>query len=302
MFKEFPFYIDKQLKHKLDLLLQDLDKNDVWIIVDGDEGAGKTNTAAYLLYYAHCVTGRPFSLDHFYFDTNKLFDYIKNNSEALLNWDEAALGALSTDWYDTSQKNLLKFAMTGRKKHHFFVLCIPKFTKLQEYIRVDRTHALINMTTGKDRKKYGRYIYLTRRGKAALDRDFRRTKIRRYSKFMKAGGFGGNIPYVFDKILDEKAYDKKKDDAIANIGVKPVKEKTLEKLLKNKLGSLRIKITKFKYPISNQGALCKQLGVAPTIFNVWRQFNEETIEDGVQIAQNEENKAKNDEKPKEIEK
>lgn len=49
--KPFPYKIDPLLKHKLDVLIKTLKTRDVWILLDGDEGSGKTNMAVYLLYY-----------------------------------------------------------------------------------------------------------------------------------------------------------------------------------------------------------------------------------------------------------
>lgn len=176
--KEFPFRIDEKLKHKLDLLIKQLEKKDVWILVTGDEGSGKTSTAAYLLYYFHCMTGRDFKIENFYFDSEKLFNYAKANKEQLLNWDEAALGGLSSEWWSQAQINLIKLAITGRKKHHVFILCIPRFDKLKEDLRMDRIHAQVHMDCGTNNDRYGHFIYLTRRGIKYLNRLWKMKHIR----------------------------------------------------------------------------------------------------------------------------
>ena len=124
--KEFPFSIPDKLRRKLDVLIATLDEDDVWMLIDGDEGSGKTNMAAFLLYYFHCVTGRKFTVEQFFFDSEALLNFVRDTKEMLVNWDEAALGGLSTEWFTKSQINILKFAMTGRKKHHIFILCIPR--------------------------------------------------------------------------------------------------------------------------------------------------------------------------------
>lgn len=221
--KEFPFKIDKHLKHKLNILAATLKKRDVWILVDGDEGTGKTNTAAYLLYYFHCITGREFTLDRFYFDSDAMFQWVKENSNGLINWDEAALGGLSSEWYNKAQINLLKFAMTGRKKHHIFVLCIPRFNKLKEDLRKDRIHAMLHMDLGRKGKDYGHFVYLTRRGIKALNRAWEKSKVKPYARCaQRYGGFfcSTRIPLVFPKLVNEAEYDKKKDKAISEIGSK----------------------------------------------------------------------------------
>lgn len=221
--KEFPYKIDVLLKHKLDVLIKTIDKRDIWILIDGDEGSGKTNTAVYLLYYFHCMTGREFTLDRFYFDSDEMFEWVKDNENGLICWDEATLGGLSTEWASRSQINLLKFAMTGRKKHHIFILNVPRFNKLKEDLRKDRIHALIHMDTGKQGTDYGHFVYLTRRGIKALNRAYEKNKMKPYARCaQKYGGFycSTRIPYVMPNLIDEVEYERKKDKAISEIGSK----------------------------------------------------------------------------------
>jgi hypothetical protein len=264
MIKSFPFRIDYKLKRKLDLLYATLEKKDVWILVDGDEGSGKTNAAAYLLYYFHCMSGRDFSLDRFYFDTDAMFDWVKDNKEGLVNWDEAALGGLSTEWWSHSQTNLIKFALVGRIKHHIFVMCIPRFNKLREDLRLDRIHAMIHMDLGKKGNKYGHYCYLTKRGIRELNRLWRVKKIRAYNKCSrKYGGFYGDIPFVFEKLVDNTAYEKKKNDAISNIGVKKVTKD------KEDIKDLRYRVGKLKCPIKTREELAEKLGISYETVRKW---------------------------------
>lgn len=267
--KEFPYKIDPKLKRKLDRLIATLDKKDIWILLDGDEGSGKTNTAAYLLYYFHCMTGREFTLDRFYFDSDAMFDWVKRNERGLICWDEAALGGLSTEWYNKSQINLLKFAMTGRKKHHVFVLCVPRFNKLKEDLRKDRIHAMIHMDLGKHQNKYGHFQYLTRRGIRALNRVWDKKKIRPYAMFAKKyGGFWSNIdiPYVFDELVDEERYEKMKDDAIEHIGEKKV-DKTTEKF------NLQKNILATKLPIEIRKKVAEALGITDRTMQRWAHLS-----------------------------
>lgn len=223
MIKEFPYKIDPRLKKKLDLLIKTLDKKDVWILIDGDEGSGKTNTAIYLMYYFHCATGRNFTLDRLYFDSDDMFEWVKNHEKGIICWDEMALGGLSTEWATKSQRNLIKFAMTGRKKHHIFVMCVPRFDKIKEDLRKDRIHALIHMDLGAKMDNYGHYTYLTRRGIKMLNGIWGKKKKRAYAyTAKKTGGFHSNIdvPFVFPELVDENKYEKMKDDAISKIGEK----------------------------------------------------------------------------------
>lgn len=237
--KEFPYKIDPLLKHKLDVLIKTLKTRDVWILLDGDEGSGKTNMAVYLLYYFHCMTGREFTLDRFYFDSDAMFEWVKDNDNGLICWDEACLGGLSTEWASRSQVNLLKFAMTGRKKHHIFILNVPRFNKLKEDLRKDRIHALIHVDTGKQGTDYGHYVYLTRRGIRALNRAWEKNKMKPYARCaQKFGGFFPSIrvPYVMPDLIDEVEYERKKDKAISEIGSK--KESSSNKKLTELKGKM----------------------------------------------------------------
>ena len=225
MIKEFPYKIDPRLKRKLDLLVKNLDKKDVWIMVDGDEGSGKTNTLAYLIYYFHCATGREINLDRLYFDSKDMFEWAKDHENGLIGWDEMAMGGLSTEWYSKAQTNLMKFAMMGRKKHHIFIMCVPRFDKIREELRRDRIHALIHMDLGRKMDNWGHYHYITRRGVKMLNGIWKNKKKRQYKQSALAcNGFLSNIdiPYVFPEVFDSNKYEKMKDEAISSIGVKPL--------------------------------------------------------------------------------
>jgi hypothetical protein len=257
---DYPYRVDAKLKFKIEVLAKQLEKNDVWIIIDGDEGSGKTNTAAYILHLFSWITGRKFEQERFYFDSDDMFQWVKENPSGLINWDEAALGGLSAEWWSNAQRNLLKFAMTGRKKHHVFVLCIPKFYKLNEYLRIDRSHALIHMDTGKRKDRYGNAMWLTRKGKGILNRIWKTKKYLAYNESMKKGvGFYFNVPYVIPDIMDEEKYEKMKDDAISNIGEKKniKKQSAIEielKEIKNKIRNLPVK------EIDSKAALARHMG------------------------------------------
>jgi hypothetical protein len=233
-FKEFPWYIDPPLKKKLDLMIECLKTDDAWVVIDGDEGAGKSTMAAFIMYYVHCKTGRPLSADNFFFDAEEMFTVTKNNSGMLLNWDEAALGGLSRQWQNKNQQNLMQLGMTGRIKHHFIVLCIPKADKLGEYFVRDRTLGLIHVYKRKGIKK-GRYLYFDKKKKERFWEDYRRSRRRRYPALKS---FRGSFPNCFSKIIDEELYETKKLDAISKIGNVKEKKMVLVEQVKQKRNNL----------------------------------------------------------------
>lgn len=268
-YKEFNFYLPHRLKAKLDLMINRLDKSDAWLMIDGDEGTGKTNMATYLAYYIHCNTGREFTIKNFFFDARKLLSFAQSTEKQIIVYDEAVLGALSTEWYDEAQRNLIKLAMTGRKLHHFVILCIPKFYKLNEYLRLERTLGLINMYMKKE--QFGYYKYIKKRQKEWLNDLWKRKHRANYTKCMN---FGGYVPEVFTKLFNEedaKYYEAMKDEAISSIGKKPKKEVNEDK---EEARALKKKIGRLKFPILNMTELARKMEIPErTIFN-WIDRNE----------------------------
>ena len=266
-YKEFPFGIEKRLAHKLNLMVERLDKQDVWIIIDGDEGAGKTNAATYLMYWFACKTGRPFTINNYFYDATQLREFAQSSEKQIMNWDEAAIGGLSTEWWNKSQRELMQFAMTGRVKHHVIILCIPKFSKLAEYLIKDRSIALISVYLRKNRQ-YGRFFYFTKKKKDYMWDDWKRSHQRKYWKYK---AFGGTIPEVFSKLFTEeemKVYDKRKLDMIKNIG------KKVPRADREELKEFKRLIAKVKFPIRTQEEYAKQIGVDSRNIRKWAEREE----------------------------
>lgn len=281
--REFPFKISTFLKHKLDRMISLLKKEDAWIIIDGDEGSGKTNASAYILYYFSCMTGRNLLINNFYFDSDKLLQFAQHNKDMLINWDEGAIGGLSVQWWSETQRNLLQFAMLGRKNHHVFTICIPKIFKLTEYLKLDRSLCLIHMDRGKRKDRYGDAIYINRRGKQELLRVWTKKKVKAYSKYgsFGYGGFKFHIPEVFTKIFTEEEqqqYENSKTDTIKNIGVKK------EGQANTKLKYLKYKLATIEYPVKSMRELAKKLGYNQSTVSSWNKnqdFSENSLRNEV---------------------
>jgi hypothetical protein len=153
--------------------------------------------------------------------------------------------------------------MMGRKKHHFLILCIPDYFQLKEYIRVKRSHGLIRMRVSKKGIAEGRYMYYTRKSMRNLNDAYKKGKKEKWSKYLS---FGGGIPYVFDKVIDEKVYDAKKDKAISSIGIKSVDATKDEvRMLKGKIGCL-------KFPINSQAELARLMQVNRKTMAEWKEY------------------------------
>lgn len=251
--KEFNYYMEKKLKHKLELMVKRLDKRDMWILVDGEEGDGKTNMEAYLLHWFHCNLGRDFDIKCFHYSAKDLVEAGQNKPNLLLGYDEAAIGGLSNQWWSQEQLNLIQFIMTGRVMHHVVVICVPRFSKLKDTI-IERCKCLIHCYVRKRDGQY-RFLYLTDKKKNQLYEYYKRKKTRPYNKFKR---FGGYVPEVFHRLFNEderNEYDKRKKELIANIGVKKVDND------KKEYHRELVKLWRGNFPIESRADLAFTLGL-----------------------------------------
>jgi DNA-binding transcriptional regulator YiaG len=275
------FPMEDKLKRKLDLMIArstGKQNQDNVVLIDGDEGTGKTNIAAGICYYFAHETKRPLTMKNVFFNLDELIKFALENEEQIIWWDEGALGGLAADWWNANQKKFMKVLMVARKRKHFFVICIPKFFKLNEYFVVDRSIALIH-TYARRNVKIGRFVYFSKSGKEALFNAWKRKRTRMYKRYYK---FHGSFPEIIGKVdgypISEKEYEKEKERAIMSIGSEKERkdERTLEKekhikILKN-IRENKQKIT--------QKEIAKMLGVSvKTIQRYEKELKEENDTD-----------------------
>ncbi len=208
------YSMDKALLEKLDLICDRFDKKlDALLIIDGDEGYGKSTISCAIAYYIAYKTGRTFNVDNVFFKPEELLQYGTTHEEEIILWDEAVLAGLAANWRSGVQQKLIQLLMMARKKKHLFIFNIPKFFKLNEYIAIDRSIALVHVYARKE-KELGKFTYYTKRRKEELFNDWRRKKKRNYKGIKH---LRGSFPDVLSRIIDEEAYEKKKDAAILSI-------------------------------------------------------------------------------------
>ncbi len=221
------YSIDKVLVHKFNLMIKRMEgTDDNVVLVDGDEGQGKTEFTVGMCYYVSHETGRKYSVDNIFFDLDEGIEFAANSEEKIIHFDEGALGLLSTQWWNKNQQKFLQLVMMARKKKHFIVICIPKFYKLNQYLVEERTIALIHVYSRKNLQK-GRFFYYTKDAKEKLYNDWRRKKIKTYKKNQK---FRGSFVKVMEKVFTPEQveeYEKKKDKAIQSIAQPENKKKEL---------------------------------------------------------------------------
>ncbi len=209
------YYMEDKLVQKLDLMVErtQTSKFDNVVLIDGDEGYGKSNMAVACAYYVAKKMGKEFTVDNVFFDPNKFMEYAGSTENQVIVWDEAALMALASDWQNKLQKKLIQFLMVARKKRHFFFFNVPKFFRLNEYFVIDRPIALIHVYARKE-TQLGRFVYFKKQSKNNLYYEIKRTKRRNYDLFYN---FHGTFPECISLLIDEEAYESKKDDAIAKL-------------------------------------------------------------------------------------
>ena len=267
---EYP--IDKRLKEKMDLMIaRSTGKKhmDNLIVIDGDEGIGKSTLSVYLAHYYACQSGRSFSVDNIFFNIHRLIKFAQTTEDQIIIWDEAALGGLSTEHAKQHQVNLTKLLMTARKKRHLWIFNIPKFFKLNEYILVDRAICLIHVYARREIQA-GRFCYYKKKAKERLFYDRIRTRQRNYYKYMS---FWGTFPNCLHKIIDEVEYDRKKDLAIASIGNEGKLNRYQKKLLE-------IKENVVDHPRTMEEK-AEIIGVTARTLYRWREEGEKARKNGV---------------------
>lgn len=207
------FYLDDNLIANLDFCIRRQKKGwDNLLIIDGDEGSGKSTLAKAIGYYLAQQTGTEFTVDNVFFKLEEMMEYAANNEKKVILWDEAAMEALAKDWMGNLQKKLIKILMMARKKGHMWIFVIPDFSQLSHYIAVRRSLGLIHVYS-QDNLSRGTFVFMNKPKKNSAYNLMKKTKMAHYYKFDFAGKFTEGSKYV----IDDEAYEEKKDEAILSL-------------------------------------------------------------------------------------
>lgn len=242
------------VKHKFDNL----------IIVDGDEGYGKSNIASSISYYLAWKTGRKFSVDNVFFKIEEMMEFAKSTEKQVIWWDEAALGGLTSQGFNQMQIQLLQLLMTGRKKQHFYIFVIPKYFRLKQNI-IDRAMCLIHVYS-RDQITRGRFAYYNKYKLEKMYDYWKKTRDKGYKKFIN---FHGEFKETLPLLIDEDKYEKKKDEAIMSIGCE------IDERVKKKTQKLMERVRELEYMLATapikQEILATHLGINSRTLRAWKK-------------------------------
>lgn len=259
--------IDTYLAKKLDLMCNKVTKHhfDNLLIIDGDEGFGKTNLASAVCGYVSVKTKRELSNSNVFFLIDDMINFAVKTKKQIIWWDEAALGGLASEGYTQIQTKLLKLLYIARKKNHFYVFVIPKFYKLREAI-IDRSIALLHVYS-RDGITRGRFSYYKT---ASMDRLFEywyKKKEKGYSLFFN---HCGSFSKVLPKVINSRKYERQKDLAILSIGSDKFNKENKElNKIKQEYMKLKRNIAKAVIPNTSKQKMANMLGISSRTLQRW---------------------------------
>lgn len=206
------YSMELALKNGLDVCLKRIEKKfDNVIIIDGQEGSGKSTLGVGVGYYIAYKLGKRFSVDNIFFDAERMLKFAAENEREVIIWDEAALAGLSKQWQSKIQMKLIKILMTARKKNHFWIFIIPSIAELAKYIAVNRSVLLLHVYTRQNLQR-GRFVGFNQKAKNYAYSMMKKTRQPYYSKYSIRGSFPNT-----NHLIDMEAYEKKKDEAILSV-------------------------------------------------------------------------------------
>ena len=283
--KGIPVYIDGYYRSNMELMkLSARKKFDNVIIIDGMEGLGKTTLAINSAYY---LTDGNFTLDDIVFTPKQFFEKVKKAKPgSAIVFDEFIMSGLSTDAFNRVQTDIIKILTVVRKKNFFIILVIPYFFMLRKYFAVARSKCLIHIYSpdGLTRGFFKFYNYSQKKTlflKGKSDYKYNVVEHSFHARFYDTTTW---------QIIDEKAYDSKKEEAISMIGMS---DSQLTKLVK-----LQEKLNFIKYMMLNDYQTFRNatgqknrgfeivMGLSPSNFtpqkiDELRKWYEVTLEDNI---------------------
>lgn len=106
-------------------------KLDAIIIVEGDEGSGKSSLAVWVGF----LIDKNFNLDNVIYSMDRAVDLIYSLPPgSVIVWDEACYDMSKRDAMTKTNKEIIKLAMATRSRRLIHMVCIPHIQDLENYI------------------------------------------------------------------------------------------------------------------------------------------------------------------------
>lgn len=244
--------------------------NDALLIVCGDTGTGKSNITSEVCACVSYLTGRKYNVDNVYFKSDEMMKKASETENQIFHYDEALFASLAQDWQKKAVKDLIATLLLSRKKKHFYIFCIPDFFKLKDTIAVDKSAGLIR-TYLIDKVRPGKYVYYKKKKLDDMYEYWQKKKIKGYKTFYS---FHGDFKGRLADIIDEAAYEAKKDEAIKSVWANDPKKLSREAVENEKLKA-GIAHLQEEYNISNR-KISRVTGIDDHTVADWRKFTPNT--------------------------
>lgn len=152
---EQEYYMDGYLKINLDTAITVVKQDwDMVFLVDGREGAGKSNLAQQVAYYLDTT----FCLARIVFTPEGFERAVRSaNKFQCIVYDEAYGGLSSKSALQSFNKMIVKMLTEIRDKNLFIIIVLPTFFDLVKYVAIWRSVALIHVTA--DHFKRGTFCF-----------------------------------------------------------------------------------------------------------------------------------------------
>jgi len=211
--KTIKFFLDERLKQRLELIKEDLKKNDkdCFIAVDGNEGSGKSTLALQVGKYVDPTL----NLSRIVFNAEGFREAIlKAKKGQCVVFDEAFTGLSSRASLSGVNRTLVSLMMQIRQKNLFVVMVLPTIFLLDKYVALFRSRALFHVYECSGRRGY--FKVYNQRKKKLLYLLGKATYSYSGAKWKITTTFKGRFHGVFalgDEEMDKK-YRKKKLEAL----------------------------------------------------------------------------------------
>ena len=188
---------------------------DYVVVIDGEEGAGKSTFASQMAHYVDRTFDQSMmslTPDEFLSNINRA-----KKSQAVV-FDEAFTGLASRSSLSQVNKMIVELMMEMRKKNLFVIICIPSVFYLEKYVCLHRARALFH--TYISRGKRGAYFVYNQRKLKQLyiygkrEMSYRNPRVKIYQRFVSSAP------------IDWVSYEKRKVEALQkkDISIKGLKQ------------------------------------------------------------------------------